>query len=99
MKQTTVTSFIISLVYISLGTYDYFTDLKLSKYVDSISDGLDLILILPSNLFGILFRNLGMLITDSELFFFFGQIIGLIIYTSALYGMITLMKLVLIKNL
>lgn len=80
MKIFKTPAFLISLIYILIGVYDYYSSLSISKYFDSIKDDLGMELIFPSNMFGILLRRYGAFILETDAFFWIGQIIGLTLY-------------------
>lgn len=92
-------AFIISLVYVSIGTYDLLlSEMKISKFLDSISDGLENILIVPANFIGGMFWWLAsQFIYDTKLWGWLGQILNLIVIWFILY--ITLKIINTIKNM
>ncbi len=88
-KKYFIISLIVSGIYITIGIYDYFTDLSVSEFVDSLYEDLSLTLVLPSNMFGIVVRNFG----SSDVFFILGQLIGYIQYCLSICAAIIMLKL------
>jgi hypothetical protein len=84
-------SLLLALAYTAIGTYEIMFDGNISRQIDQMSDGLDLYVVFPSHLFGSMFW----LITDSSVFGWVGQLIGLVFWTILIYGTLQLWKILL----
>ncbi len=92
-KKSILFSLLISGLYISIGTYNYFYHGKVSHFVNDLKPDLDYTLVRPAEIFGVMARFVGTFIYDSDLFFILGQLFGLLIYASFIWLLVVTFKL------
>ncbi len=74
-------AFIISFIYLGIGTYDLFSGGELSKIIDELYDNLDLYLIFPSHIFGSITYWILSGFYDTKFWLVVGQTLGLFFFS------------------
>jgi hypothetical protein len=82
---------ILAFLYVALGTMELFLSINIAHSLDALHDGLDLYTIFPAHICGtILWGFLGNGTTDTIIFGWIGQFVGLVIYTILFFIIIKL---------
>ncbi|WP_299190470.1 hypothetical protein [uncultured Aquimarina sp.] len=97
MKKNILFALLLSGFYISIGTYNYFNQGKVSHFFNDLKPGLDYTIVRPAEIFGVMSRFVGSFIYDSDFFFILGQLFGLLIYAGLIWVLITSLKLLIRK--